>query len=102
MRLRRLDDKRDTLKTENASDCVEMRQARDDDPMRNISNRLDEIDSLLRRLAKASEMNSAELIDARDSAELLGLARSTFLSRVNTGEIGDIPIRIGGSVSWRR
>ena len=73
---------------------------RDGDGWERLATRLDSIDRKIDRIAARSE--PAELLDARDSAGLLGLARSTFLSRVSTGEIAPVPIRIGGRVSWRR
>ena len=72
------------------------------DRLDELAQRLDAIADRLDRIADQRNTQTAELLDAKDAAHLLGLARSTFLSRCNTGEIAPAPIRIGGRVSWRR
>ena len=70
--------------------------------MNAIRERLNTISRDLSRLSSLANDEPAELLGAKLAAQFLGIARSTFLSKIESGQIPIDPLRIGSRVLWRR
>jgi predicted DNA-binding transcriptional regulator AlpA len=48
------------------------------------------------------EVGAKLLLSAAESARALGISRSSFYALHSSGQVGPLPVRLGGRVLWRQ